>query len=142
MRVISVSSRIEELVETDAEEWPSFSRSSSESWLQLMGESWESVYDEGDIEAAYQEYMAENPVKPWTKQFDSSDLDLTPSKTNLADWFNTNYEHCKDLLRWAAKKEGADPDRLEFDIKMKSTRWDVSFTVTATERGERCAKPV
>lgn len=48
-------------VETDDELFPNYRRSEHGHWEHSMGESWESWYDDGALENAYQEYIAALP---------------------------------------------------------------------------------
>ena len=53
-------------VETDDELFPEYRRSESGQWEHLMGESWESYYndDQGSLEQAFQYYIAGLPLPP------------------------------------------------------------------------------
>jgi len=44
-------------VETDDPDWSSYRRNAPNSWENLMGSSWEDVYDCEELEKAFQEYI-------------------------------------------------------------------------------------
>lgn len=48
-------------VTTDDELFPDYRRSESGNWEHQIGESWESWYDDGALEKAFQEYQAGRP---------------------------------------------------------------------------------
>lgn len=54
---------VSHIVETDEEQFPTFRRHSAECWENLMGESWESVYQVSKLEEEFQNYMRQNNVK-------------------------------------------------------------------------------
>lgn len=54
MNVISVSPCSGEFVEIDGLEWSDYIRYAEDNWMVRMGESWESLYSCGEVEAAYQ----------------------------------------------------------------------------------------
>ena len=57
--ITSVKPVVAEIIVTDEEEWPTYRRSISGNWENLMGESWESYYDsDGELEAAYQAFIS------------------------------------------------------------------------------------
>lgn len=59
MRVISIEPSYSEVIETDADEWPTYRRYGPDNWENLMGESWETVFDTERLEAAYQAAKAQ-----------------------------------------------------------------------------------
>lgn len=56
MKVVSVTPTEAEIVEVESGDWTIFRRGGPDSWECLMGESWEPVYDTGELEAAYQAF--------------------------------------------------------------------------------------
>jgi hypothetical protein len=56
MKIKTVTSVQAEIVETDDSFYPTYRRNSVDNWEQLMGESWEPVYDSDKLEKAYQEW--------------------------------------------------------------------------------------
>jgi len=48
-------------VDTDGYPFPEYRRSEGGQWEHLMGESWESWYDDGALEKAFEEYLAALP---------------------------------------------------------------------------------
>lgn len=57
MKVIGVTTLVAKFIETDEENYPLYRRGGPEQWENLMGESWESYYDDGgELEAAYQAF--------------------------------------------------------------------------------------
>lgn len=59
MKVIGVTTLVAKFIETDEENYPLYRRGGPEQWENLMGESWESYYDDGELEAAYQTFKKE-----------------------------------------------------------------------------------
>ena len=57
MKIVSVEESKSEIIVTDSDEYPVYRRYSSGSWENLMGCSWEDVYNIDEIEKIYQEYM-------------------------------------------------------------------------------------
>lgn len=58
MNIITVEKSCCEIIETDGAEWPTYRRYSSGIWEQLMGESWEPCYLNGDqLEEMYIKHM-------------------------------------------------------------------------------------
>ena len=58
MKLIETHEVTATVVETDDPEWPTFKRYSKDSWENLMGESWETVFGrEEELEAMYQDWM-------------------------------------------------------------------------------------
>jgi len=56
MEIINVSKSISEIIETDGKGYNIYRRHGVDNWEVLMGESWESFYDNDEIEGAYQRY--------------------------------------------------------------------------------------
>ena len=48
-------------IETDLIDFPEFRRNESGQWERSIGESWDTWYDDGELEKAYQEYIAALP---------------------------------------------------------------------------------
>jgi len=69
----------------------------------------------------------------WVRKWYSNYIELQYG--HFAEEFNSNYEMCKEMLRYCAKKEGIDPDLLEYSIEAEENRWDFRFVVTGTVRG-------
>lgn len=66
MKALSVKKLTTYIVETDADEWPTFERSECGTWNRLIGESCEPVYtDSVDLETAYQQFIQQPRPKPW-----------------------------------------------------------------------------
>ena len=59
MKVIGTTIITAVFIETDEENYPLYRRGSPEQWENLMGESWESYDDDGELEAAYQAFKKE-----------------------------------------------------------------------------------
>lgn len=61
MKVIGITPVVAKIIETDEENYPTYRRGGPEQWENLMGESWESYYDDGELEAAYQAFKEADP---------------------------------------------------------------------------------
>jgi hypothetical protein len=65
MKIKSVSKPIKiRIIETDAEDFPTYRRSSPIGWERLYGDSWEEYSMCDEIEAEYQRFMANKGMKP------------------------------------------------------------------------------
>ena len=58
MKIVNIESVLIYHVETDADQYPYYRRYAGGGWEQQMGESWESVYDDKELEALFQRYFA------------------------------------------------------------------------------------
>ena len=59
MKVISVKHVTAEIIKTDEKNYPIYRRGGPEQWENLIYETWESYYDDGELEAAYQAFKEE-----------------------------------------------------------------------------------
>lgn len=57
MKILSAEEKKSVIVETDKKEFPWYRRNSEGSWENFMGESWEPVWWEEELEQAYQEWL-------------------------------------------------------------------------------------
>lgn len=53
MKIVSTKKIYSEIIETDANEFPTYRRNNSADWENLMGDSWEPVYCCDNLEAMY-----------------------------------------------------------------------------------------
>ena len=62
MRILSAIEVIQvfHCIETDEDIWSTYRRYEGGGWENRMGESWESIYDDEELEAAYQKYKVES----------------------------------------------------------------------------------
>lgn len=66
--IISISEpQLTYYVETDHPDWPQYRRSGADCWEQLMGESWEPVYDCAELEQQFQT-MKKLTTLQWNEQ--------------------------------------------------------------------------
>ena len=59
MKINSIERFIGFIVETDDEEWPTYTRFCADNWTVRMGESEEQVYHCEELEALFQEYVGD-----------------------------------------------------------------------------------
>lgn len=62
MKILKVEDSISEYVTTDDEEYPVYRRYSNREWENLIGESWESVYNNKELEEAYKDWQNSGAV--------------------------------------------------------------------------------
>jgi hypothetical protein len=62
MKILEATNGTHVSIETDDPDYPFFIRFSKDCWVQGMGESWESVYDDEKLEEAYQEHLRARPA--------------------------------------------------------------------------------
>lgn len=56
MNILEVSEVTSFIVKTDNDCWPIYRRNGPDNWENLMGESWEGIYDTDDLEVAFLAY--------------------------------------------------------------------------------------
>jgi hypothetical protein len=63
MKITEVSKSMTYYMETDAENFPYYrTDENGRHWENLMGESWESVYNDGELKELFLDYMKHNEV--------------------------------------------------------------------------------
>jgi hypothetical protein len=58
MKILEVSEHSYFHVKVDSSYWPNYRRNGPEDWENLMGESWEAIYDCEDLEKAFTEFVS------------------------------------------------------------------------------------
>lgn len=51
MKILNIEPSFSHIIETDEKEWPIYRRNSLDCWEQLMGESWEPVYNYSKLQS-------------------------------------------------------------------------------------------
>ena len=57
MRIKSIRKAVVYFIETTDSQWPTYQRMSANNWQNLMGESWENIFYEEELEKEFQQYL-------------------------------------------------------------------------------------